>query len=60
MEKNLDTIIGANIRKRSAFLHFVRKLVLFTIPFWALIALYVYDDPLWYFTNMTYMILMSH
>lgn len=44
--KNIpETNTGANIRKRPAFLRFVRKLVLFAIPFWALIALYVHDDP---------------
>ena len=45
MEKIPETITGANIRKRPAFLRIVRKSVLFAIPFWALIALYVYDDP---------------
>lgn len=45
MEKIQETITGANIRKRPAFLRLARKLVLFAIPFWALIALYVYDDP---------------
>lgn len=44
--KNIpETIPGANSCKRPAFLRIVRKLVLFAIPFWALIALYVYDDP---------------
>lgn len=45
MEKIPETITGTNIRKRPAFLRIVRKSVLFAIPFWALIALYVYDDP---------------
>lgn len=45
MEKISETITGANIRKRPAFLRLVRKLALFTIPFWALIVLYLYDDP---------------
>lgn len=45
MKKIPETITGANIRKRPAFLRLVRKLALFTIPFWALIALYLYDDP---------------
>ena len=45
MGKIPETITGANSRKHSAFLRIVRKLVLFAIPFWALIALYVYDDP---------------
>lgn len=45
MEKIPEINTGANIRKRSAFLRIVRKLMLFAIPFWALIALYVYDDP---------------
>ena len=40
-----ETITGANIRKRPAFLRLARKSVSFAIPFWALIALYVYDDP---------------
>lgn len=45
MENIPETITAANIRKRHAFLRLVRKSVLFAIPFWALIALYVYDDP---------------
>lgn len=45
MEKIPEIITGANTRKRSAFSRIVRKLMLFAIPFWALIALYVYDDP---------------
>lgn len=45
MEKIPETITGTNIRKRPAFLRLVRKMMLFTIPFWALIALYLYDDP---------------
>lgn len=40
-----ETTPGASIRKRAAFLRLVRKLAWFTIPFWALIVLYVYDDP---------------
>ena len=40
-----ETNLGANNPERPAFLRLVRKLALFTIPFWALIALYVYDDP---------------
>lgn len=44
--KNIpETNLGANNHERQAFLRLVRKLALFTIPFWALIALYVYDDP---------------
>ena len=45
MEKIPETITGTNIRKRSAFLRLVRNLALFAIPFWILIALYVYEDP---------------
>lgn len=45
MEKISETITDANIRKQSAFLRLVRKLMWFALPFWALIALYVYDDP---------------
>lgn len=45
MEKIPETTPGASIRKRAAFLRLVRKLAWFTIPFWALIVLYVYDDP---------------
>lgn len=40
-----ETTPSASIRKRAAFLRLVRKLAWFTIPFWALIVLYVYDDP---------------
>ena len=44
--KNIpETITGTNICQHSAFLRLVRKMMLFAIPFWALIALYVYDDP---------------
>lgn len=44
--KNIpETITGEKDCKQSAFLRFVRKSVLFAMPFWALIALYVYDDP---------------
>lgn len=39
------TITGANSRNRQAFLRLVRKLALFAIPFWALVALYIHDDP---------------
>lgn len=45
MENIPETTPGASIRKRAAFLRLVRKLAWFTIPFWALIVLYVYDDP---------------
>ncbi len=45
MENIPETVTGANLCKRPAFLRLVRKLVLFAMPFWALIALYVYDDP---------------
>ena len=45
MENIQETITGESLRKRQAFLRLVRKSVLFAIPFWALIALYVYDDP---------------
>lgn len=45
MENIQETITGESLHKRHAFLHLVRKSVLFAIPFWALIALYVYDDP---------------
>ena len=44
--KNIpETITNANTCKQPAFLRLVRKLVLFVMPFWALIALYLYDDP---------------
>ena len=45
MENIQETITDESLRKRQAFLRLVRKSVLFAIPFWALIALYVYDDP---------------
>lgn len=45
MENIPETITGTNVRKQPGFLRLVRKLVLFTMPFWALIALYLYDDP---------------
>lgn len=45
MRKIPETITDAHIRKRAAFLRLVRKLALFTIPFWTLMALYIYDDP---------------
>ena len=45
MENIQETITGESLHKRHTFLHLVRKSVLFAIPFWALIALYVYDDP---------------
>ena len=45
MENIQETITGESLRKRQAFLRLVRKSVLFAMPFWALIALYVYDDP---------------
>ena len=45
MEKISETITDADIRKQSAFLRLVRKLMWFALPFWALIILYVYDDP---------------
>lgn len=45
MEKTPETITGTHIRKRSAFLRLVRKSLWFALPFWALMALYVYDDP---------------
>lgn len=40
-----ETITDAPIRKRAAFLRLVRKSLWFALPFWALMALYVYDDP---------------
>ena len=44
--KNIpETIPGTPLRKRAAFLRLVRKSVWFALPFWALMALYVYDDP---------------
>ena len=45
MENIQETITGESLRKRQAFLRLVRKSVLFAMPFCALIALYVYDDP---------------
>ena len=45
MENIPETITGTNVRKQPAFLRLVRKLVIFAMPFWALIALYLYDDP---------------
>lgn len=45
MEKIPETITDAPIRKRAAFLRLVRKSLWFALPFWALMALYVYDDP---------------
>lgn len=45
MEKIPETITDAPIRKRVAFLRLVRKSLWFALPFWALMALYVYDDP---------------
>ena len=45
MENIQETITDESLRKRQAFLRLVRKSVLFAMPFWALIALYVYDDP---------------
>lgn len=45
MENIQETITGESLRKRQAFLRLVRKSVLFAMPFWALISLYVYDDP---------------
>lgn len=45
MEKTPETVTGAPICKRAAFLRLVRKSLWFALPFWALMALYVYDDP---------------
>lgn len=45
MEKTPETVTAAHIRKHSAFLRLVRKSLWFALPFWALMALYVYDDP---------------
>lgn len=45
MEDIQKTNTTRNRHVRCGFMCLVRKIVLFTLPFWALIALYFWDDP---------------